>query len=114
MAIHTWFVRSLNIFLKLISDSLLFSVVCSLPRYPNTLQDFCEVSPEKMPNYEEKIKSFYEEHFHTDEGIRYCVAGSGELNVSFYTTFIHGLCNNKKLEFACNMFDNLSSKGYIL
>jgi len=35
-------------------------------RIHNLLQDFFEVYPEKLPNYEEKIKSFFEEHFHTN------------------------------------------------
>jgi 1,2-dihydroxy-3-keto-5-methylthiopentene dioxygenase len=30
-------------------------------------EDTCTVSRETMPNYEEKIKSFYEEHIHSDE-----------------------------------------------
>jgi hypothetical protein len=41
-------------------------------------QDIILVSPEKLENYEAKIKSFYEEHIHTDEEVRYCLDGSGQ------------------------------------
>lgn len=41
------------------------------------MQEVVEISKDKLPGYQEKIKMFYEEHIHTDEEIRYILAGTG-------------------------------------
>ncbi|GCC30632.1 acireductone dioxygenase [Chiloscyllium punctatum] len=43
--------------------------------------DIVNLHKDTMPNYEEKIKSFYQEHIHLDEEIRYILAGSGYFDV---------------------------------
>jgi 1,2-dihydroxy-3-keto-5-methylthiopentene dioxygenase len=44
-------------------------------------KDVVHVTPEHLPNYAEKIKSFFQEHLHTDDEIRLFLEGSGYFDV---------------------------------
>jgi 1,2-dihydroxy-3-keto-5-methylthiopentene dioxygenase len=46
-----------------------------------TYTDVVNITPTTLPDYENKIKSFFREHIHYDEEIRYCMEGSGYFDV---------------------------------
>ncbi|XP_073134590.1 acireductone dioxygenase 1 isoform X2 [Henckelia pumila] len=46
-----------------------------------SFMDLLDLCPEKVENYDQKLKNFYTEHIHADEEIRYCLEGSGYFDV---------------------------------
>ncbi|WOH16105.1 hypothetical protein DCAR_0935654 [Daucus carota subsp. sativus] len=43
--------------------------------------DMLDLCPEKVENYEQKLRNFYTEHIHANEEIRYCLKGNGYFDV---------------------------------
>ncbi|XP_060090420.1 acireductone dioxygenase [Heteronotia binoei] len=76
--------RQLGVFYwKLDADNYETDPVLAKIRKENNYSwmDIITIHKDKLPNYEEKIKIFYEEHLHLDDEIRYILEGSGYFDV---------------------------------
>ncbi|MEW5306061.1 MAG: hypothetical protein WDW38_010002 [Sanguina aurantia] len=66
--------------------------------YNYSYMEIISIAADKLPNYEAKIKSFYEEHIHSDDEIRFILDGKGYFDVrDLEDRWIRILCNKGDL-----------------
>jgi cupin superfamily acireductone dioxygenase involved in methionine salvage len=74
------YLEKLGVIYRRINNQSEVDELASSRNYKN--RDEITVSPEKMGDiYEEKVKSFFHEHLHEDEEIRYILDGGGYFDV---------------------------------
>jgi cupin superfamily acireductone dioxygenase involved in methionine salvage len=74
------YLEKLGVIYRRINSQSEVDELASSRNYKN--RDEITVSPEKMGDiYEEKVKSFFHEHLHEDEEIRYILDGGGYFDV---------------------------------
>ena len=74
LGVHYWHVDPATY-----AQSDRYKAICQVQGF--SYEDEIEIHKDRLPDYEKKIKIFFEEHIHADDEIRYVLEGSGYFDV---------------------------------